>query len=349
MTEKFDKHFISKYLKGQCTPQEVEAFDAFLKDPSNSATVHWMREVWETSEADSKQLLGVEDRILSNIEKRIANHPPMSANEDQSSNFRIPLSEMWQHYPMLRYASVILIVLIPLMIISAMMVEPEIVAQIEYLKKETHNGQHLTFRLEDGTEVTLNSNSSLEFPATFSDSSRIVTLTGEAFFDVSKDAKRPFTVYSGSVATTALGTSFNIEHFPTDPDISVSLVSGAVQVNLNQSQEELILKPGCQLVFQKESKEHIIQPFDALLATGWKDGIIYFESSGIDEIVNRLNVWYDVEIHVEGDRDRLKSEDWTYTGKFDNELLENVLLGIGHTEGFTFRFEDKKQVVLYLN
>ena len=256
---------------------------------------------------------------------------------------------MWQHYPLLRYASVILVVLIPIMIYGAMMVEPEMVAQLEYLKKETHNGQHLTFHLEDGTEVTLNSNSSLEFPESFSDSSRVVTLTGEAFFDVSKDTKRPFTVYSGSVATTALGTSFNIEHFPADPDISVSLVTGAVQVNLSESKEELILKPGCQLVFQKENNEHVIQPFDPLLATGWKDGIIYFESSGIDEIVNRLSVWYDVEIRVEGDVERLKSEDWSYTGDFNNELLENVLLGIGHTEDFTFRFEDKKQVVLYLN
>ena len=76
MTEKFDKHFISKYLKGQCTEQETKAFEAFLKDPYNSENVVWMKEMWETSEAESKQLLGVEDRILGNIEKRIASDSP---------------------------------------------------------------------------------------------------------------------------------------------------------------------------------------------------------------------------------------------------------------------------------
>lgn len=352
MNTPFDRIFISKFLRGSCSDEEKAAFQAFLKRADTNEEIEWMRQIWENPEIEANNLLGVEDRIYRNVAKLIDKDPVQLNPTKKNRVVHVPGGSFWQLYPIVRYASVILIVLIPIIIIGSLTMQSPELQEIVYQLKETHNGQHLTFRLDDGTEITLNSNSTLRFPEHFSDSSREVVLTGEAFFDVAKDAKRPFTVFSGNVSTTALGTSFNIRCPSDSSGAEVSLVTGSVNVRvagIDDNEHEIILLPNEQLVYDNVDKSYFTQKFDYLEVAGWKDGVLYFKEASLHEIIDRLETWYDANIELGGDEAAFASKEWNYTGTYTKASLENVLRGIGYSEKFSYEFKDNKNVTIYMN
>ena len=221
-------------------------------------------------------------------------------------------------------------------------IQEEAVVQIE---KSNARGERSTFRLPDGTIVKLNSDSRLRFNDEFSLDKREVYLEGEAFFDVVKDSKRPFRVYSSGVVTTALGTSFNVKAFNTGElnldEIEVSLVTGKVNVHSEESNTDLILIPGEQAVIRNAKGFKRI--FDELEILAWKDGVVHFKDTEFNEIVRELERWYDVDFEIEGLSEsegyRLKG-----TGKFNTQkqTLTTVLEVLSHSMNFQYDLSEKK-------
>jgi len=212
---------------------------------------------------------------------------------------------------------------------------------VRYITQENPNGIKSQIRLPDGSRVWLNAASSISYPTSFSDSARLVSLIGEAFFDVVKDKKRPFRVESSQVITTALGTSFNINAYSL-PNIKVSLTTGKVDVRNKDNNKNTILLPGQQA--NVDSGELSVVSFDIDFVTAWKNGVIRFDDTEFDEMITILEKWYDVTFVVEnlpgGKRKTLMA-----TGVFENQSLENVLNSIGHTMKFKFTV-DKKTITL---
>ncbi len=346
MESRFDKDFIVRYLSGDCSDEEQHQFKKWLNDPQSSGG--WVRSIWNESAKEKNELLGAREKILQNMLEEISNGPSKKKQSIKTVD-HFKYQSIWKKYPFLRYASILALIMVPLFLLKTMSAEELEPLQVQYMNKETHNGQHLTFRLEDGTIITLNANSSLSFPEHFTDSSRHVTLKGEAFFDVAKDAHRPFSVSTGSFTTTALGTSFNIDYSQGDHFTEVSLLSGSVEVDmqLESGNDQIILSPGEQVVCT-DNKSYKKKNFDPMAVAGWKDGVIYFEEAGIDEIVNTLEEWYDVDIEVRRSNDFDTSTPWAYSGDFKNQSLENVLIGISYVKDFTFEIEGKK-INLMLN
>src|SRR5690606_28899629 len=87
--------------------------------------------------------------------------------------------------------------------------------------------------------------------------------------------------------------------------------------------------------------------FDAMETFGWKEGILYFKQAGLDQVIQRLESWYGVEIALEGNMGKGKIPDWTYTGIFKNENLENVLRGISYVKDFTFEIDGKNIKLIF--
>lgn len=208
--------------------------------------------------------------------------------------------------------------------------------KIPLIEKYTSNGQKSTIYLEDGSKVELNSDSKITFPQTFNSEIRLVTLEGEAFFQVKSDMARPFLVKTGDVITKAVGTSFNINSYHDDHIISLVTGKVVVQKENDNQQQEHWLKPGEQIAYQQE--EYQKSTFDKDRVTAWKDGILYFDQARFNEIVNRLERWYGVEIEVVNKSTNTKH----YSGKFNNESLENVLQGIGFINDFNFEINGKQ-------
>ena len=207
-------------------------------------------------------------------------------------------------------------------------------------------GRKSEFRLQDGSVIFLNSESSVSFHEAFSDTARIVWLDGEAFFDVAEDSLKPFYVVSENIKIKALGTSFNVNGFSVSEGISVSLASGKVAViNMKKAAvKPVILLPGQQVSYHKKVNSFSpVSEYDRVKVEGWKDGILSFDKADLDEIIQKLNRWYGVDIYVNN-----KPEDpISYTGTFKRQSLENVLISMGFVNHFDFEINDKTVVLSF--
>lgn len=216
---------------------------------------------------------------------------------------------------------------------------------IKTIYKHNFNGQKSKIYLPDGSEVWLNADSKISFPEKFSQDKREVELIGEAFFNVTENPVQPFIVYTGKVSTTVLGTSFNVTAFENEPTIYVALKSGKVKVEVKTEagNEAMFLEPGEAIKYNKHNAKALKEEFDQGLLLGWKDGIIVFKDAEFDEIVNTLSRWYGVQFDIKN----RNHDAWSYTGSFDNAVLDNVLQSISFTKEFSYEIKQKNVTIKF--
>lgn len=217
---------------------------------------------------------------------------------------------------------------------------------IEYNIKETQKGQKLTIYLHDGTKVKLNYESSLRFPQHFSDTNRIVYLTGEAFFEVAHDSIRPFKVITPQVTTKVLGTTFNINAYPQNETVDVALVSGKVAVTPSHGTEYTepqYLNPGQAASFYRSKNEIKLHDFNLEQVLSWKDGVIVFNDANQNEVFSRLEKWYGLEFDIINS----SNQSWRYTGKFDNLNLDAILTSLSFVKNFDYKIKNDQVMIRY--
>lgn len=201
-------------------------------------------------------------------------------------------------------------------------------------------GTVITLRLEDGTKVWLNSASSIHFPASFTANERRIRVTGEAFLEVAKDAKRPFKVSTPHLNTEVLGTSFNISAYSDEPQSSVTLVEGKLRVL--QQQESVVLAPGEQAITSTQLNGMRQQQADLDHVLAWKQGVFLFEDDDLASIFRTIARWYDLDLHFQGGVPKEK-----FSGLFSRELTLNEILHILQSAGFNYRIENKKLTIIH--
>lgn len=143
--------------------------------------------------------------------------------------------------------------------------------------------------LSDGTKIWMNAESSLRYPVQFK-GKREVTLSGEAYFEVAKDATHPFIIHIGDNAIEVLGTKFNVSAYPKN-NIYTTLAEGSVKVANNKG--SIILTPNQQAIMQSEGDIRV-QNINASLYTSWTMGIFEFKKTELKDIVAQLSRWYNV-------------------------------------------------------
>ena len=153
--------------------------------------------------------------------------------------------------------------------------------------------------LPDGTKVWLNAASSISFPTRFAKDTRMVSMSGEAYFEVAKEPSRPFIVKTGSnLQVRVYGTHFNINDFGPKGRCKTTLLEGSVSVT--RGDDSLRLKPGQQAVATTRGKVVLNRHVDLSEVIGWKNDLFYFKQEGIHGIMNRISLWYDVDIRYQG-------------------------------------------------
>ncbi|RHI74150.1 FecR family protein [Bacteroides eggerthii] len=199
-------------------------------------------------------------------------------------------------------------------------------------------GQRACITLQDGTIVWLNAQSTLIYPSHFYGKERIVSITGEAFFEVSKDKEKPFIVTAQDAKIRVLGTKFNVYSYPDTKQIKTSLIEGAVQVFYKSKQ--VILRPNEESIAQdgKLTVGNIKNP-DMLL---WRNGIYSFNNERLVEIVRKLELYYDVTINIANP----KLQDICYTCKFrQRDRIEKILYTIQKIHHFKIEINKEKNVI----
>ena len=173
-------------------------------------------------------------------------------------------------------------------------------------------GGQYTLQLEDGTRIWVNADSRLRYPTRFSGPERIVELSGEAYFEVAKDAKRPFIVRTRGQSVKVYGTSFNVEAYSDEPQERTTLATGSVGVTCGGKEIRLI--PGRQAVADVEAGTMFVRTVDPSVVCSWHTGVLAVENERLENILARLSRWYDVgfiyrndelrNLHFTGDLER---------------------------------------------
>lgn len=293
ISEKEFRELLDRYLSGTATPAERELLDAFFDSYDEPVLDDDVK-----SAADPR----LRDEILQRIHVR--------TGEARRANRPIT---MW----MAVAAALALFVVAYLFVIRPRKpVEPD--QPISLNEQKTVAGQKGFLTLPDGTTVYLNSDSRIFYPAAFGETSRDVTMDGEAFFEVVRDGK-PFVVQSRGMKTEVLGTRFNVKS-RAGKNVEVTLVEGKVNV-VSSSGESSLLRPNQQAVIAVNSAEVSTKDVNVLRFTSWKDNILFFEHTTLAQAIAEIESWYAVSIEIRNPA-LLKC---VITAKYQDEPLGNVL------------------------
>lgn len=213
---------------------------------------------------------------------------------------------------------------------------------LTYTEVHVKNGEHKRVILPDGTSVTLNAGSYLRYPREFITDVRRIEMNGEAFFEVTRDEEKPFLIHTKDADVKVLGTSFNVKAFDMDEQLTVSVQTGKVQVDLPEAMMRLL--PDEQFVMDKTKGEFQKRNEDARLSTVWIKGGLYFNRTPIRTVVNELVRMYNRTIEFASGAEY---DDYIY-GEHDNKSLEAVLKSIQYSTDIKYRIENDK-IVLYKN
>nr|WP_199078508.1 FecR family protein [Pedobacter sp. ASV19] len=203
----------------------------------------------------------------------------------------------------------------------------------------TPRGGQYQVELPDGTVVWLNAASSLQFPESFqAGQQRRVTLSGEAYFQVARDTKRPFIVHTDEQDVKVLGTHFNINSYKEETTVKTTLLEGSVEISF--SKHNLILKPGEQAIRRGENIQiHAVDTEDAI---AWKNGKLKFSNENIRELMHRIARWYDVEVVYEGN---MTNKDFSGSvSRYEN--VSKILDVLESTNTVHFKVEGRRITVM---
>jgi transmembrane sensor len=205
---------------------------------------------------------------------------------------------------------------------------------VTYSTLSTPRGGQYVIKLPDGTSVWLNSSSSIKFPSAFINKERNVELTGEAYFEVAKDASKPFRVKTATQNVEVLGTHFNINAYTDEPDVVTTLLEGSVKVAPFAGSKTLILKPGQQARLNGDIKLYNV---DADLYVDWKNGYFKFEQEDLHSIMRKISRWYDVDVSYKGN---VTEEGFVGTVPRSKDITE-VLNALKFTGLINYKIEGK--------
>lgn len=218
-------------------------------------------------------------------------------------------------------------------------------SRVLYNTLETSKGQTYVTVLSDNSKVWLNAESSISYPVAFTGKERKVTITGEAYFEVAKDEKRPFIVAGNKLPSNELGwvvevmgTHFNINSYVDEDMIKTTLLEGKVKVVSGKALT--ILRPGQQAQLKEPGQLQTINNADMEQAVAWKNGFFQFDNADLRTVMKQIARWYDVEVVYEGN---ISSE--TYGGKIRRNSKASEVLTLLEQNQVHFKIQGKRIIV----
>lgn len=209
---------------------------------------------------------------------------------------------------------------------------------IAYNTLTTPRGGQFRILLPDSTKVWLNAASSLQYPVAFTGNTREVTLTGEAYFEVTKDKSKPFFVRAGGTEVKVLGTAFNIMAYADEQAVQTTLIEGSVQLS-HGKRANIKLKPGQQAV-SNNSSIHLRENADLEEALAWKKGQFLFNGSDLPVLLRQFARWYDIEVEWKG-----QPKSYAFTGTMPRTARLSSVLTLLRANDIPYTLEKNKLIV----
>ena len=216
----------------------------------------------------------------------------------------------------------------------------------QIMEVKTNPGMMTSLTLPDGTLVYLNSESTLSYPSRFDNDTRNVTLQGEAYFEVEKDARHPFVVKADPVEVEVLGTHFNVEAYPGDAEVKTTLLEGSVAVNAPAVSSRITLSPGESAIYNRADKTlQEEKTKENNTATGWRDGHFHFDYLPLQEIARELSNSFGATIHIAD----TALQNYRITARFRNGEDLTTILSVLHNAGYFNYSRNTQQITITKN
>jgi transmembrane sensor len=226
-------------------------------------------------------------------------------------------------------------------------------------------GSRRSLLLPDGTHVWLNAGSRIHYdPDMLQKDARIITLSGEAFFDVARDKDRPFIIHTSKIAIRVLGTAFNVKAYPLDRVTETTLMGGSIELTINSKPyQKIILKPKEKFALIDETRDSLrtqparsatsnrsnpeklvvqdvvpveVEDKEYVKEVSWIDDNFVFQNETLEELAPKMERWFNVHIHV----DNARVSNLHYSGIFHKETIDQALRALQLIRPFNFKITD---------
>jgi transmembrane sensor len=308
MKEEDHIRLLREFIAGNISDDKKDELITWLQSEEGRAYLDkYMSNAWAA--AKSSIDAATQLRMLQNLKARIQN-----GNQIQAPHARRIV------YRWLAYAAAAVILIVCTFTATTRLMNANRYDSNAVCKMNVDKGQRASITLPDGTQVYLNSDTRITYPKSYGDKERRVTLSGEAYFDVAKDAKHKFVVEANGVDVEALGTAFNVNAYPENKDIITTLFRGKVRVSFGD--DEIILSPSEDVAINSMTHQFAHHTLSGLLeASLWRQGQLSFKHKTLQDIALTLNRTYNVNIVIRNNRIR----NYTFTGVIRDNNLNNVL------------------------
>lgn len=292
--KEYIENLIVRYLDGGCTQEEHEELKAWIEEsPDKKNEFFSIKDIWDTLNSPNE-----------NTAEQLA---LFYKNQYQKSK----RSRMVLMRAFSAIAAVLVIGLIFTVLFPSNDTKPTQSVQVFSVPL----GSRSKVILADGSEVSLNSGSELRYSAGFSASDRVVSLTGEAFFNVKTDKEHPFTVKTSDFDIRVTGTKFNVCSYADNKYSTTTLAEGKIDLRLKGGSDLLKVVPGEKFQLDRDSHKNTFTEADVESEIAWKDDQFIFKNIPFTELAKRLERWYDVKLNYSDQ----KLQTYAFTGKFKNQ------------------------------
>lgn len=229
------------------------------------------------------------------------------------------------------------LLLLPSLLLSGfLLLQPREETAVSYLEARMTPGMTGSTVLPDGTKIWLNSSSSLKYPNQFSGQTREVTLDGEAYFEVTENAEKPFVVHTGNSSVKVLGTEFNVDAYSSNGFTTTTLVNGSIEFSYQNEDDisrTIRLKPNEQVYYDKENSRTQLGETYVPKDIAWKNGQIVLKETPLSDILWILRKRFNVEFIIKDPA----FYTYSFTGVFTNQQIERVLEHFKRSSGIHYK------------
>lgn len=322
---------IISHLRGELNPKEMREVEIWINaSQENEIYYNKVKFIWENSVLNDNELTIDAGKAWNKIQSSIS-------IEEIKTRKKVSITRI----TILKVAAAAAIVIGLGYLTSRIFIQPY-TYRMEWVTERTTMSK-ANFILSDGSQVWLNRNSEITYPMHFRGQARIVTLKGEAFFDVAENSRKPFIVHAGRSITQVLGTTFNLEANSELSGITVTVVTGKVVLSDSaDTGNRIVLEPGDQGIFNPSSGSLMKRKNDDTNFLAWKTDVLIFDRTPLDQVCNTLTRYYNKQFILDGD-EVLKGRSLTAT--YDNKGLDEILEILQITLDISYRYNGNRIVI----
>jgi len=357
MDEKELAERLARYFAGECSEEEVERLHEWIaREPGAAERMARLQRIWEAAEAPASSWDA--EAAWEDLHRRVRENATSTSESDRPGSDRFsrdasttrsrrtarrPSRSGGDH--LARMAALTLAVL-AVALVGALATDSVSLWSAESEAKvfTTNKGEQSTVRLPDGTRAHLNVDSRLTIPAAFGDR-REVLLKGEAYFEVAKDSNRSFIVRTGEASVQVLGTAFNVRSYTDAQETRVAVEEGKVALytgSLADHDTAAVLFPHSLALASDRGLDAVREDVDLSRELAWTEKRLVFQDAPFEEIVQKLERWYDVQVEVEPSTGEIVRLNAT----FEDVSLQDVLQDVSAALNLEYR-KNGDRVVFY--